>query len=116
MEILPDPTKDIVVDAVHSYFTQKPVGLAQPLTPAEEKGEDHTNGPLRRVRKWIRKAPPIREDTQVSSRTSRTSASSSNTHTRIEPDSPASPAGGIDGYSKRQGKNLLHGDDSCKLT
>lgn len=103
----PESTQDATVEAAPSYFTQKSVEPTRALTPTEEKEEEQTNGPLKSLRKWFSKVPQNRKDSRSSPRTSRTSASSSGIHKWIAPKSPISPAGGIDGCKKHQGKNIV---------
>lgn len=102
--------------AAPSYFTQKPVDPPQPLTSPEEKEEYGTDWPLKNLHKWFSKAPQNRKDTLSSLRTSHASTSSSTTPQWIGPNSPASPACDVDGYRKRQGKDVLPTSDKCKLT
>lgn len=92
------------MDSEPSYFTQKPVEPPQPLTPLEEKEEHDSIWPLRSLRKWLSKPPRNRKDTPSSARTSHASTSRTSTLQWIGPNSPVSPAGGVDDYKKRQGK------------
>lgn len=116
MKALSEPAKDAVMDAAPSYFTQKPVDHPNPLLPPEEKEEYVTGWPLRSLHKWFSKAPPNRKDTVSSPRTSHASSSSPSTLQWIGPNSPASPACDVDGFRKRQGKNILPVSGRCKLT
>lgn len=116
MEALPEPALGTAVDAAPSYFTQRPVYPSRPTTPPEDKEEHATIWPLRSLRRWFSKAPKIRKDTLSSPSTSRTSASSPNTHKWIAPSSPVSPADGIGGCTKHEGKNGFRIINGCKLT
>lgn len=102
-----EPTQDATVEAAPSYFTQKSVEPRRDLTPPKEKEDQETNGPLKSLRKWFSKVPQNRKDSRSSPPTSRTSASSSSTYKWIAPKSSVSPAGGIDGCRKHQGKNIV---------
>lgn len=104
------------MDAAPSYFTQKPVDPPQPLTPPKEKEEYVSDWPLRSLRKWLSKAPKNLKDKLSSPQTSHASTSSPNTFQWIGPNSPVSPAGGIDNYRTSQGKNILPASDTCRLT
>lgn len=103
-EALPDPAKEITVDAEPSYFTQKPVEPPQALTPLEEKEEHDSIWPLRSLRKWLSKPPKNHKDTPSSARTSQASTSRTSTLQWIGPNSPVSPASGIVDHRKSQGK------------
>ncbi|KAK2613646.1 hypothetical protein N8I77_000546 [Diaporthe amygdali] len=111
-EVHQDLAKDPNVDAALSYFTQKPIDPSQPLTPLEEKeDDDHNSGPLKSLRRWLRKAPQNRQNMQSSTRTSRTSASSSNNHMWMEQNIPHSLAGGTAGCTKHHGKYIVPASD-----